>query len=359
MRSARLRQIAILLWLANAGTSFGQTLAELSELQRLRDENRELRARLAEVEAKLKETKPKATPTPPQPIEPAHTSEVVAGHLVSPTFLDKIFLRKSVFTEDTLDPGNISWPAQFTFEHSGNGTNTYAIDTGVAATFLSTPLAQSQIDWGAGLDYHRSSLPHSPKNLFQTGVIADSAFGDPTLSSLFALAKTNLSFKDNQAKKIQSITGGLDLLPVERKFLKIDDPHDLGIMRWRWQPFAGVRWDASTDVPGGRANGHQILARYGVETQFFPLYSYANFKKSLEAALRLTAWSDISSSGVYRGKDWRGYLDLNVTYWFNGGLSLNKEKASLGFGLAYEKGDNPDFDQTDIDLLALSLKAKF
>ena len=118
-------------------------------------------------------------------------------------------------------------------------------------------------------------------------------------------------------------------------------------------------WSVSGDVPDGVNNGHQLLARYGLESHVFPLYSFANLKESVEATLNLTAWSDISSSGVYRSKSWRGYLDFELNYLVHGGPSRKEDRTSLGFGLGYEEGDDPDSDQTDVDLLTLSLKAKF
>lgn len=345
----------LLVWSPFSVRLFAQALTEPSELERLRTENRDLRARLQQADAKLQAAQSKLTPTP----SPDELPQVTKSETTSfPGFLDQLFLRKSVFSEDILNPGSISRPAQFTYAHDRHGTDSYVIDTGIAAMFI-TPLPQAQIDWGAGVDYHRNSSSGAIRNLLQTGVVADSVFGDPALSSFFAQIKANVSFKDDEARNVKALTGASDLLPVERKFLKIDDPHDLGITRWRWQPFAGLGWSASTDVPAGRRNGHQVLARYGIESQFFPLYSFANWKDSLEAILNLTAWSDVSSSGVYRNRDWRGYLDLNVIYWFNGGPGLKKQKASLGFGIGYEKGGNPDSDQTDVDLLTVSLKAKF
>jgi len=365
VRRAIATTFTVLIFLVCVATPvLAQALAEPSELERLRAKNRELRARLQQAEAKLKATQARPTSTPgvakpASPTKPPPSHDVAAERFVPQSVLDKVYLRKSVFSEDILDPSSISSPAQFTFEHSAHGADSYAIDTGVAAEFITIPLPQSQIDWGIGLDYHRSSSSESPKNLLQTGTVADSFFGDPALSSFFAHIKANVSFKDDERKDVKSVAGALDVLPVEKMFFKIDDPHDLGVMRWRWQPFAGFRWAASTDVPGGSNNGHQFLARYGLESQFFPLYSFAGFKDSLEATLNLTAWSDISSSGVYRNTDWRGFLDFNLTYWFNGGPAINKQKTSLGFGLGYEKGDNPDSDETDVDQLTLSLKAKF
>jgi hypothetical protein len=295
-------------------------------------------------------------------------TEAAAQHAPIVTFLDKVFLRKSVFSEDTLTPSSISGPAQFTFEHPGHGNNSYSIDSGVAVTFITAAIGEAQIDWGIGLDYHRNNSTSSPKDLLQTGVVADSIFGNPATSDFFARLKANLSYKDNEVKDLRAIAGGLDILPVA-KLLWIDNYHRLGPAHWRWQPFAGLRWESSTDVANGAANGHQVLARYGIETQIFPLFdcrewfgttgSQNKIKRSLEATLTLTAWSDIDSSGVYSSKAWRGYLDANLTYWFGGGLSVAKQKASLGFGLGYQNGDNPDLNRTDVDLLALSLKAKF
>jgi hypothetical protein len=347
-----------------------QTFVESSEMERLKTENKELRKKLADAEQKLKAASPKATPTPAPatPSSTVTTTEPTVERTQISTFFDKVFLRKSVFSEDTLSPAGISGPAQFTFEHPGHGNDSYSIDTGVAVTFITAAISQAQIDWGVGLDYHRNSAASSPKDLFQTGVVADSIFGNPATSDFFARLKANLSYKDDELKDLQSVAGGIDVLPVAR-LLWIDNYHVIGPAHWRWQPFAGLRWESSTGVASGASNGYELLARYGIESQVFPFFecrdwfgaagSQDKIKRSIEVTLTLTAWSDIASSGVYNNKDWRGYLDANLTYWFGGGLSVAKEKASLGFGLGYQNGDNPDLNRTDVDLLTLSLKAKF
>ncbi len=364
-KSARgLRFVAFVLFTAgNASSLVGQTMAaDQGELERLRTENQQLRVRLEEAEAKLKAVP--ATPTPTWPswcLLQFLPGEDHAEQLVSQRLLNQMYLRKTVFSEEVLNPANNSRPAQFTFEHSGNGSDHYAIDTGVAVELDKYPIVLSgaQIVPGIGVDYHRNSSSDSAKNLLQAGALADSFLGDPAQGNFFANVKGNITFKDDEKKDVKSVAGGWDFLPVEKRIFRIDDWHDFGVLRWRWQPFAGLRGAVSGDVPDGVNNGHQLLARYGLESDVFPLYSFANLKESVETTLNLTAWSDISSSGVYRSKSWRGYLDFELNYWFYGGPNRKKNRTSLGFGLGYEKGDDPDSDQADVDLLTLSLKAKF
>jgi hypothetical protein len=337
--------------------SFAETLTDTPEVQRLKVENKELRQKLAAAERKIQSLSAKAAPMAAPPTStPKIATEITTERTELVTFLDKIFVRKSVFSEDQLSPDSISEPAQFTFQHLGHGSDSYAIDSGIAATFISALVGQAQIDWGVGADYHRNSSADSPEDLFQAGLVADSIFGNAATSDFFVRAKANLSYKDDIQKDQEAVASGFDLLPVAR-LLWIDNYHRLGPAHWRWQPFVGLRWEVTAEAPAGAASGDQVLARYGVETQIFPLFDY--IQRSLEATLTLTAWSNIHSSGLYTNKNWRGYLDANLTYWFTGGLSRGKQKANLGFGLEYENGDNPDLDRTNVDLLTISLKAKF
>jgi hypothetical protein len=337
--------------------AIGQTDPATGELERLRNENRQLRKELADARqkslVKQSTTERQARDTDDKKI----VSERAAISENPPplTFLDKVFLRKSVFDQDVLAPGQISGPAQITYAHPRNGADTYAIDAGLAATFITPQPGLWQIDWGIGADYHRNSETSAKKNLFQTGLIADAIFGNPALSD-FVRAKANLSYKDDDIKDVRSIVGGIDVLPVIAG-LWIDNYHRLGPAHWRWQPFLGLRYESVTDSGAAGKDGDRLLGRYGVEAQIFPFFDYV--KRSVEVKATYTMWSDLSSSGVYSGNGWNGFLDADLTYWFNGGLSVNKEKVDLGVGVSYQNGDNPELNLAHIDLLTVSLKAKF
>jgi len=347
----------------------GQTPPEDSEVRRLKKENQQLRRQLAEALGKLPGTsanpsgrdQTSSTPAAAKPAARRTDTAAAAAESTEPepssahSFIDRLFLRKSVFDEETLSPGQITNPAQFTYVHPGHGNDSYSIDAGLAATFLTPQPGKWQMDWGIGADYHRNSDATSTKNLFQTGVIADAIFGNAAESD-FVRSKANVSYKDNNVKDLQSVAAGLDILPVVA-FLKIDNFHRAGPAHWRWQPFAGLRYEGAFDQETGLREGHWLAARYGVEVQIFPLFDY--IKRSVEVTTNYTMWSDLSSTGPYKGKNWNGYLDIEATYWFNGGASAHKGKMDVGVGLSYQNGDNSELDVTDADLLVISLKAKF
>jgi len=334
----------------------GQAPSPSGELERLRKENQQLRKQLSDAQEKSRPEKAVAKPEDVT-VDKKVISEVatVPESRGPSTFLDKMFLRKSVFDQDLLAPGQITGPAQITYVHPGHGNDTYAVDAGLAFTFITPQPGLWQIDWALGADYHRNSDISAKKDLFQTGVIADAIFGNPAEGD-FVRMKGNLSYKDNAVMDLRSVSGGIDVLPVVAG-LWIDNYHRLGPAHWRWQPFAGFRYESTTDTAVTAKNGHRLLALYGVETQIFPLFDYV--KRTVEVKTTYTMWSDVSSSGVYSGKSWNGFLDADLTYWFNGGLSVHKQKIDLGVGITYQNGDNPELSLTHVDLLTVALKAKF
>lgn len=328
-----------------------------NELERLRKENKQLRQELADARQKSAIKQATTKPSVPDTESKKTVSETpaISATRRTSTFFNKVFLRKSVFDQDVLVPGQVSGPAQLTYAHPRNGADTYALDAGLAYTFTTPEPGLWQIDWGIGADYHRNSDASAKKNLFQAGFIADAIFGNPTVSD-FARAKANVSYKDDDIKNVRSVIGGIDVLPVIAA-LRIDNYHRLGPAHWRWQPFLGLRYESVTDSGASGKSGDRLLGRYGVEAQIFPFFDYV--KRSIEVKATYTIWSDLSSSGVYEGTGENGFLDADLTYWFNGGLSVHKEKVDLGVGISYQNGDNPDLNLTHIDLLTVSLKAKF
>jgi hypothetical protein len=347
----------LVLIFTSLGSASAETPASQTELETLRKENQQLRRQLAVALKKTATPVEAATPavqetltTTPPPIEsPAPKPSSVQS------FLDTLFLRKSVFAEDLLAPGAISDPAQFNYVHSGHGKDSYSIDSGLAATFTTAKSGNWQRDWGVGADYHRNTTAASATNLFQTGLIADTVFGNATVSDTVRM-KASVSFKDDNVKDVRSVAAGWDILPVIA-FLKIDNYHVLGPAHWRWQPFAGFRYESAVDEGKGIQSGHRLAARYGAEVQLFPLFDY--YKRSVEITAKYTMWSDLGSTGPYQGKDWNGYLDVEANYWFHGGATAHTGKMDVGIGLSYQNGDSPELNIANADLLTIALKAKF
>lgn len=249
-------------------SAIGQIPPKPTEVQRLTEENQLLRQQLAEAQGKAQSkavaTKSVSSKTDARVIvsEKAQTESGSAT-----TFLDKIFLRKSVFDENALAPGQITDPAQFTYVHPGHGKDTYSIDTGLAATFITPQPGAWQVDWGIGADYHRNSDVSSVKDLFQAGFIADAIFGNAAEGD-FVRLKANVSYRDDNVKNLQAVAAGFDVLPIVA-FFRIDNFHRFGPAHWRWQPFAGLRYEDSIDEGPVLNKGIDLPHAMGWKCKYF------------------------------------------------------------------------------------------
>ncbi|MEY2488365.1 MAG: hypothetical protein QOC70_307 [Verrucomicrobiota bacterium] len=348
---------AVVLLLGNKATSATEKDSS-SELEQLRRENQQLKQQLAEVRAKLPVAAPTAAPSPARQTEKETKTPEVAKTTDQPllsSWVKRLYLRKSVFDETTIKA--VTQPAMISYVHPGNGSDSYAIDAGVAADLWPVGGEKWQADVGLGVEYHRNTKVSSRKDLFQTGLVYQAILGNTSLDPITSILKGGISFKNDNVKDLQAVETSLNVLPIIT-FLYTDDYHAItDSVCVRWQPFAGISYEGATDTAANVSKGHRLLARYGVQGGLW-------FKDKIELTTRYTARSVFDSSGVYASQnDWNGYFDASLTYWFKAANPLasggTSKTVDFGIGLSYENGDNPELSVINADLLTLSFQAKF
>jgi hypothetical protein len=336
--------------------------ASAAEPESIRQKVMRLRSELAKAESDLAVVEGRASGSAVS--DPKGSAAAAPEPELSPfdKLVNKVVLRRSIFNKKAIDD-----PAEISYSRPGHGDESYAIDAGLGvelATAFWEPSAFNRpvpitLATSIGAEYHRNTALAVLKDQFEAGLRFEAALGSGRKGLGFIVNGGATYINDNVANT-RVAQGSLELLPVA-KLLLTDDFYDAGPLRWRWAPFGAIVYDNIFDTNVNLEKGERVIARYGAELQIWPLYGY--LAEKLELRARYTAWSDLNSTGIYRGNGWSDYFEAGMTYWFNtpnpvGGRNTAKV-VDMGLGLTYVYGEDPELDLHDVDLLTLSFQAKF
>lgn len=319
-----------------------------------------LRRELAAAETSLARLEGRATgKVAAEPGKAADTSE---AHEWTPfeKFAQGVVVRRSAF-----DKKQITDPAEISYTRPGHGKESFAIDAGVGVELGVTRWKPSvfnhvvpiTMSTNFGVEYHRNSALSSRTDQFETGLRFETAINSGQ-SDFFALLNGNISYVNDNVAGTRVLKGSVEFLPSIRA-LKTDDYYDAGSLRWRWAPFAALVYDRTVDRNDRANGGHRLLGRYGAEVQVWPFYKSVGEKVELRG--RYTVWSDLDSSGMFKGNSGSTFYEAGVTYWLSrpDPNPKNPKRAEVGIGLTYTNGEDPELGLQNTDQIVLSLQAKF
>ena len=333
----------------------------------------DLRARVRELEqenARLR--RQSAPPAPARAAKETVATDATAETTVTEpagrgrSWLGRLMLRRSVFDEKT-----IAEPAQFTYVRPASADEAWSLDAGVGLALFPIQNQWSLTEIFLGAEYHRNTAPSTLTEQFQTGLIAKTFLFEP--GDPFGLnIDTRAGYKTDNVADLQAINTAIDVFP-RFPWLATDNLLPLGPAKWRWQPFAGIYYDEVTDTAANLSKGHRVVGRYGAQLQVYPLFNVprligeGKIETSVEMAATYTAWSTLSSSGLYAGDDSSRFFTARITYQFNAPdevqlfhpLADQSDKLTTGISLIYENGEDPQLGLRDVDQLTLSLTARF
>jgi hypothetical protein len=187
--------------------------------------------------------------------------------------------------------------------------------------------------------------------------------GDPNKKGnemKFVRVQGSTLFKNDNVRNFHAVAANLDLFPVFGPAY-VDEwiVIQAGPIPLRWQPFAGLSYEGTTETKDGVDGGGRFLVRSGVELEIFPIHFWMGESVSLLAGFTMR-WAP-ASSGIYESDSgWKGYFHTDLTYWFrDDAVAIDHRLINFGFGLSYVRGDNPELGIEDQDLLTLSFRTKY
>ena len=336
----------------------------MQKLDRLNQEVAETKQRLDAIRGPNSQTVPKADEK-----NATVATEDTTGGSENPfsSFIKQVSLRQSVFDKDAFDK-----PAAISYTHPSSGSPSVAIDAG-----LKVEMQPKFIPWGAtitsslGMDYHRNTSPGALKDLFEVGGQFEHTLGFAATWGLSLDTAGDIAYKVDKVRHIDSIEGSIKTHPVftfekmglpALSFLNTDNYHQMGCVRWNWEPFVGAQYEDTTGTGSGVQSGHHLLIDYGVELRLYPFFK--SIGKKVEITASYKGWQPVNPTGVFAGEQNSSYFETQITYFFVESNPIRiGEKTSdtldMGLTFRYQNGDNLETGNKHLDLFIVALTGRF
>ena len=300
---------------------------------------------------------------------PGNAEEEAAEKSLLDQAADYVQLREGTDGKNEL----LSRPAQFVFVAPSKGDSTIAADLAAVGTF-SIPLkaADSEIQLGPTIEYHRNTAPKKEQDSLRTGGALSAIIGDIAEDGVLPAHSLQLSptyLRDNE-KDEESFLATFDYIPIANlRYFPVgrirgiagSDPKtetwDWRYLRVRWLPVVGfdfqdvLRTNTPKDPTVAKAPTGSELRLYA--SLSIGLYPFAEALDSqLELQVSRDQWFGVyETNGVHPGDDTRGLFQTSLTYF------LDSEQR-IGVAVSYVDGQNPRQGKPDQTYWQLSLKGR-
>jgi hypothetical protein len=250
------------------------------------------------------------------------------------------------------DPSLADLPAKLAYSHPDHGSDTIAIDTGVALNLFKAFNVSHEIRQTTKLDlfaeYHKSNSTTSPADTFLGGVQFKRNLG--RFDNWGNWLGGDASFKRDDLISGRGLFAEIFYYPYHDA-LGISRAQTLGPIEYSINPNVGLQLETGNGASVKFTSGDRISAKAALNlTLAFPVPNEGD--RRLEWSNTINLWHHLSTTGGFDRYD-------RDQQFFQSSVNLYLDQAKqVALGLDYTSGDNLTSNQFDVHTWALSFKAK-